>query len=54
MGDEQMIEVNVDVKPLYPSDDFYLQWKHIFWWQFQFNLDYAVREIMNDLDENCR
>lgn len=49
MGDERMIEVNVDVKPLYPSDDFYLQWEHIFWWQVKFNLAYAIREEYNDL-----
>jgi len=46
--------MEIKVKINLPHDDFYLQWEYIFWWQFRFNLEYVVREIMNDLDENCR
>lgn len=48
------MEIKVKINKNLPHDDFYLQWEHIFWWQFRFNLDYVVRGIMNDLNENCR
>lgn len=41
-----MIEFNLEVS-LPPSDDFYLQWQDIYWWQMKFNLTVM---LMNELE----
>ena len=43
-----MIEFNLEVS-LPPSDDFYLQWQDIYWWQMKFNLTYTIRKTMEKL-----
>ena len=37
-----MIDVNVEFK--LPSDDFYLQWEHIFLWQLKFDMAITMQE----------
>ena len=39
--------MDVDIEFKLPSDDFYLQWEHIYWWQCQFNLLISIRNILN-------
>ena len=42
-----MIKVNVDVKPLYPSDDFYLQWMNICMWKLKFDVKSQLEKELN-------
>ena len=37
-----MIDVDVEFK--LPSDDFYLQWEHIFWWKLRFDMVITMQE----------
>jgi hypothetical protein len=43
-----MIEFNIEVS-LPPSDDFYLQWQDIYWWQMKFNLTVMLRNELERL-----
>ena len=40
---------DVDIGFKLPSNDFYLQWEHIYWWQFQFNLMVMLRNELERL-----
>ena len=42
-----MIDVDVEFK--LPSDDFYLQWEHIYWWQLKFNMVITMQEELKRL-----
>ena len=43
-----MIEFNLEVS-LPPSDDFYLQWQDIYWWQMKFNLECVIKDALKEL-----
>ena len=42
-----MIDVDVEFK--LPSNDFYLQWEHIFWWQLKFDMVITMQEELKRL-----
>ena len=44
----KMIDFDIELN-LYPKDDFYLQWSHIYWWQFKFNLKLMVINAIEEL-----
>lgn len=44
-----MIEFNLEVS-LPPTNDFYLQWQDIYWWQMKFNLTYTIRENNGEIE----
>lgn len=37
-----MFDITIEFK--LPTDDFYLQWEHIYWWQWAFNLKLQLKE----------
>ena len=41
--------INVDVEFKLLSDDFYLQWEHIFWWQLKFDMVIIMQEELKRL-----
>ena len=43
------VKVEINLHPLYPKDDFYLQWRHIYWWQFKFNMRLMVENALCEL-----
>lgn len=43
------MKINYDIEFKLPSDDFYLQWEHIYWWQFKFNLTVMLRNELERL-----
>jgi hypothetical protein len=44
------IDINIKVNPCL-TDDFYLQWSYIYWWQMKINLQIMVTEAMKELNE---
>ena len=42
-----MYNVNIEFK--LPTDDFYLQWEHIFWWQLKFDMVVTMQEELKRL-----
>ena len=48
MSDGRVVtDVNIEFK--LPTDDFYLQWEHIYLWQFKFNLLLLIQEEFKKL-----
>lgn len=45
--------VDVDIEFNLPTDDFYLQWSHIFWWKFRFDMLVKLQEELKK-DEGLR
>lgn len=43
------MNINVEVKTIYPKDNFYLQWSYIYWWQFEFNLKLMMQNVLCEL-----
>ena len=42
------IDLEINFNPC-PTDDFYLQWCYIYWWQMKINLQIMVEKAMNEL-----
>ena len=40
---------DIDIEFKLPTDDFYLQWEHIYLWQFKFNLLLALQNELEKL-----
>lgn len=43
------MKINYDIDFKLPLDDFYLQWEHIYWWQFKFNMTVQMEEELKRL-----
>lgn len=48
----QSIKVKICIDPFTNSNDFYLQWDYIFWWQMKFNFQVCARAINKKIEEN--
>ena len=44
-----MYDFGIDIEFNLPSDDFYLQWEHIYLWQFKFNMTVQMEEELKRL-----
>lgn len=45
------MEMNIDIniKTIYPKDDFYLQWSYIYWWQLELNMKLLLHDVICEL-----
>ena len=43
-----MITFNIEFN--IPSDNFYLQWDYIYWWQFRLNMSLSLQNYLKGLE----
>lgn len=48
----QSIKVKISIDPFTNSNDFYLQWDYIFWWQMRFNFKVCVSMVDEKIRED--